>query len=113
MTTTQDETLAFADAVSGAAAEHWADATSAPSGDLSALWRVGADLGWFELGSAEALSAVVAATRRPGQRRYCGAASGRLGDRPARPRCPGVVPGGAGGSDDHCGRVAGRRGRGR
>src|ERR671933_92922 len=67
MTTTQDETLAFADAVTGATAEHWGEATSAPTGDLAALWGVGANLGWFELGSVEALSAAVAATRRLGR----------------------------------------------
>src|SRR5919202_5269033 len=67
MTTTWDETRAFADAVTGATAQHWGEATSAPTGDLALLWGVGADLGWFELGSADALSAVVAATRRLGR----------------------------------------------
>src|SRR3954470_21529574 len=63
MVTTLEETRAFTESVAGVAAEHWGEATNAATGDLGKLWQVGARLGWFELGQADALSAAVAATR--------------------------------------------------
>lgn len=62
-----DEVAAFAEAVAGVAAQHWGDATSAPSADVDELWRTAASQGWFELGPADAWDAALAATRRLGR----------------------------------------------
>src|SRR3954470_7621185 len=67
MSSSLEESLAFAGSVAGVVAEHWGDATSAPTGDLGKLWQVGGRLGWFELGTAEALSAAMSATRLLGR----------------------------------------------
>lgn len=65
--TSQDELAAVADAVARMADEQWGDATAAPSGDLEKLWRSAAAQGWFELGTADAPDAALAAVRALGR----------------------------------------------
>src|SRR5689334_5637227 len=67
MTTTLDETAAFGAAVAAAAEEQWGAPADAAAGDLASMWRIGAALGWFELGAADAVAAAIAATRELGR----------------------------------------------
>jgi alkylation response protein AidB-like acyl-CoA dehydrogenase len=67
MMATDDEAALFAEAVAGVLATCWGGAASAAKSDLAELWKVGAEHGWFELGSADALGAAIAATRELGR----------------------------------------------
>jgi hypothetical protein len=62
-----DEVTAFGEAVAGVTRQHWGDAAAAATGGLEKLWHTAGTQGWFELGSAEALGAALAATRELGR----------------------------------------------
>ncbi|GAB2972395.1 acyl-CoA dehydrogenase family protein [Amycolatopsis acidiphila] len=62
-----DEATAFGEAVAGLTRRHWGDATAAAGTGLEKLWHAAAAQGWFELGSAEALDAALAATMELGR----------------------------------------------
>jgi alkylation response protein AidB-like acyl-CoA dehydrogenase len=64
---TPDEVARFSESVAGTAASSWGRAADAPTADLAALWAAGADQGWFELGTADALAAALAAVRELGR----------------------------------------------
>ena len=57
------EEQSFGETVAGIAQSLWGNATAAPTADLLELWKTGALKGWFQLGSADALGAAIAATR--------------------------------------------------
>lgn len=64
---TAQESESFGDAVAGVLRAHWGGPTAAASADLALLWDQGAKHGWFELGSAGALSAAMRAVRELGR----------------------------------------------
>jgi alkylation response protein AidB-like acyl-CoA dehydrogenase len=65
--TAHDEVASFGDMVAGVVRQQWGAATAAASADLEKLWQVAAAQGWFDLGSADAVGAALAATRELGR----------------------------------------------
>ena len=62
-----DEVTAFGESVAGVTRQHWGDATAAAVAGLEKLWDTAGAQGWFEVGSADALDAALAATRELGR----------------------------------------------
>ena len=61
------EAARFGESVAGTLRRYWPRAAGAATADLAGLWRAGADQGWFDLGTADALDAAIAATRELGR----------------------------------------------
>jgi len=64
---TSAETTAFGEAVAGVAAKIWGHAADAGSADLARIWAAGATQGWFELGPADVLDALLTAVNELGR----------------------------------------------
>lgn len=62
----QTELELFAEATRGVFARHWPGAVAAELDDLTSLWPVAAEQGWFELGLGDNLDAVLAALGEAG-----------------------------------------------